>query len=169
MSQDPQRSRPRPISPLMECFHTRTSSLLLTSLSVTVMHGLAAGGHIHVLLSVVPQGGGSATSTNAYCGAANGHVVWLLWLRPVSRDLTGPVCQETSFFGTRSNGHWLLTWISNPPRGHACTVRVCLSLHWHAPLTFQEPLLPQDSPTAHSACSTPLTFLEPLPPSMCIP
>ena len=97
MSQDPQRSRPWSIPPLMECFHTRTSSLLLTSLSFTVLHGLAAGGHIHVLLSNVPQGGGSATSTNAYCGAANGHVVWLLWLRPVSRDLTGPVFQETSF------------------------------------------------------------------------
>lgn len=37
-----------------------------------------------------------------------------------------------------------------------CQSLPVLSLHWHAPLTFLEPLLPQDSPTAHSACSTPI-------------
>ena len=36
-----------------------------------------------------------------------------------------------------------------------CQSLPVLSLHWHAPLTFLEPLLPQDSPTAHSACSLP--------------
>ena len=37
-----------------------------------------------------------------------------------------------------------------------CQSLPVLSLHWHAPLTFLEPLLPQDSPTAHPACSTPI-------------
>ena len=160
MSQDPQRSRPWSIPPMMECFHTRTSSLLLTSLSVTVMHGLAAGGHIHVLLSVVPQGGGSATSTNAYCGAANGHVVWLLWLRPV--------CQETKMVRYVKRPPFLFCHpVKWPLSGDLdlqptpwscmhCQSLPVLSLHWHAPLTFLEPLLPQDSPTAHPACSTPI-------------